>query len=189
MRNFLLATFMMVLSGCSSIRAENPAGASSPALQLAQLVIAQESPGLALKADFAQRVEFEEQYWRGELGKVLSGAELEKALEELAVFRGRMDDKSASLSADTTLIARITGFFSQNFTPEELQTLTGFMGSPEWQKYQATMRQISLAPDLLGLRTDFTVALEQERELMAARIFGESAVKGPAPAETSSAAP
>lgn len=148
----------------------------SPALQLAKTSTRNEDLGGVLISEFSRQLEFEQQYWRAELGKVLSGDDLEKALAELQSFSQKMVQTSETLTSDQLINQRVAEYFSKAFTEEELENLAKLMSSPEWLKYQIVLQQMSLAPDTLGLRGDFTKALERERELMGARIFGESAV-------------
>lgn len=174
MRN-LIFFFGFLLVGCATHNQADQ-NLKAPALQLAETSTRNEDLSDVLMSEFFKQLEFEQEYWRAELGKVLTGEQLEKALAELQSFNQKMVRTSESLTSDQLINQRVAEYFSKAFTAQELENLARLMSSPEWQKYQLVTRQMSLAPDTLGLRADFTKALEKERDLMGQRIFGENVV-------------
>lgn len=173
MRIFL-SIALLCLAGCSATSEKNSTSSTNnAAVQLAQLVTEREDPSVALKVDLHQRINFEEQYWREQLSKVLTGEDLEKALEHLNEFQNQLEDSSESLTSTDELNARIANFLATVFTEDELTKLVAMLSAPEWEKYQLVMRQISLAPDILGVRSDFNEVLEKQRDKLGQDIFGE----------------
>lgn len=173
----LLSLFVFVfLVGCASHDHSglNPSE-EPPELILAESATEQQDWSAIVKTDLSQQLKVEEEHWRSELERLLQGAELEGALLELQDFIQRMAQVSEDLSSQASFNERISAIYVKVFTPEELENLAKLLSSPEWKKYLALMEQLNKSPDALGLRADFTKALERERDLMGAKIFGESA--------------
>lgn len=174
MRIYICSIVLLSLIGCvTTADKKTTSTTNNAALKLAQIVTEHEDPGADLKADLHQRIDFEDQYWQEQLSKVLSGEDLEKALEHLDDSQNQLEDSTESLTSRDELNARMANFLSTVFTDDELTKLVAMLSAPEWEKYQLVMRQISLAPDILGVRADFNEVLEKQRDKLGQNIFGE----------------